>query len=91
MNVNDALLCRDAETERKAVVPCSAMDVETIGSASPKAVVRDPVAEESEERPMKAEAEEAHLPAVRVPGKNEIALPFGQMAERAGVVQQDDP
>src|SRR5437868_7542504 len=67
------------------------MDVHAITATRPEAVVRDANAEEAQERPREAEAHEADLPAVRVTGENEIALAFGQMTERARIVEKDDP
>jgi hypothetical protein len=90
MYAKDALLRRDSETERKSVVPSSAMHVQAVAAASPEAVVRKLQAEETQKGPREPEAQEPYLATVRVPGQNEIPFAFWQMSERARIVQQND-
>src|SRR5580698_2108712 len=67
------------------------MDPHAVGSARPEAVIGDANAEEAEERPRQAEADQPDLTAVRVPGQDQIALTGGEMPERARVVEEDEP
>ena len=54
-------------------------------------MVGNPIAEEPQEGPRQAQAQEPDLPAVRVTRQHEIPVPLGQVTERARIVQQDDP
>ena len=53
-------------------------------------MVRNASTEEAQERPREPEAHEPHLAAVRVAREHQIPLPFRQVPERAGIVQEDD-
>ena len=90
MHTQNALLGRNTESERKPVVPGAAMHVEAIGAARPKAVIRHRLGEETEERPGEAEADEADLTTVRVPGEDEIPFARRNVHEGAGVVEEKD-
>ena len=73
MHSDDALLSRDAEAEGEAVVPRAAVNVESIRTARPEAVVGH-VDEEAKDGRLKAEANQAELPAVCVACEHQIAF-----------------
>ncbi len=77
MNTEQALFRRHAESKGKAIVAGATMDIEPIASTCPKPVVRNFDAEEPQEGPRSAQAQEAHLAAVRVTGEHQITFTLG--------------
>src|SRR5689334_10370646 len=66
------------------------MDIHAIRPASPKAVVRNAIAEESQKGPTQTEAQQSDLATVRVTGKHEVAFSRREMAKRPRIVEEDD-
>jgi hypothetical protein len=85
-----ALLGRDAEPEREAVVAGAAVDVEAVGAPRPQPVIGD-AAEDGDDRVGEAEAEQAELAAVGVSREHQIGGSCGQVPEGAGIVEHGDP
>src|SRR5690242_5130712 len=90
MHADDALLGRDAEAEREAVVAGTAVNVEAIGAAGPEAVIGD-LREQADDGRLDPEAEQPELASVGVAREDEIAFAYRQMAEGAGIVEQHQP
>src|SRR5580698_8598691 len=61
VDLQNALLARNADPKGKPVVPCAAMDPHAVRSPCPEAVIGEANAEEAEEGPRQAEAHETDL------------------------------
>ena len=90
VDAQHALLRRHAEAEREAVVAGAAVDVHAVGAARPEAVIGDALAEEAQERPREAEAEQPDLAAVGVAREDEVRLARREVLERARIVEEHD-
>src|SRR5882672_2428070 len=86
----EALLGRNADPQRKAVVPGAAMDVEPIFPERPEAVIRQR-REGTHDGSLEPEPEKAELAAMGVAAQHEIRGALRDVTETARIVQHRDP